>query len=194
METQSQELRKKMENAAKRGIEIAEEFFKTVIKKDKFGNDIKYNFETIEGNGYRFDFFVTATTEYKEYFFVVEVKIRNVDKCKKEWDDIMMEEVKWNAQFQYEEKYRPLYFSLENPLGNKNVPLSVSIFDLKKIRPHLGEIQYNTTWATKKSVNAVENEESEYEEKNTDVLPKKNKELNRYFEWDEKEQIFVMPL
>lgn len=193
METQSQELRKKMENADKRGIEIAEEFFKTVIKKDKFGNDIKYNFKTIEGNGYRFDFFVTATTEYKEYFFVVEVKIRNVDECRKEWDDIMMEEVKWNAQFQYEEKYRPLYFNLENPKDNNKIPLSVSIFDLKKIRSHLGEMRYNRTWAPKRSVKAEENEELEYEWKKTYFFPKKNKELNRYFEWDEKEQIFVMP-
>lgn len=192
METQSQELRKKMEDADKRGIEISKEFFTTILNKDKNGKPIKYNFETIQGTGYRYDFLATATTEDKEYYFVVEVKIRNVDECKREWDDIMMEEVKWDAQFQYDEKYRPLYFNVENPKDNNNIPLSVSIFDLISIRPHLGEMRYNRTWAPKRSVKEKEDEEVEYEWKKTYFLPKFNKEFNRYFKWDEKEQTFVM--
>lgn len=193
METQSQELRKKMEDADKRGIEISKEFFTTILNKDKNGKDIRYNFETIQGTGYRYDFLATATTEDKEYYFVVEVKIRNVDECKREWDDIMMEEVKWDAQFQYDEKYRPLYFNVENPKDNNNIPLSVSIFDLISIRPHLGEMRYNKTWAPKRSVKEKEDEELEYEWKKTYFLPKFNKKFNKYYRWDEKEQTFVMP-
>lgn len=193
METQSQELRKKMEDADKRGIEISKEFFTTILNKDKNGKDIRYNFETIQGTGYRYDFLATATTEDKEYYFVVEVKIRNVDECKREWDDIMMEEVKWDAQFQYDEKYRPLYFNVENPKDNNNIPLSVSIFDLISIRPHLGEMRYNRTWAPKRSVKEKEDEEVEYEWKKTYFLPKFNKKFNKYYKWDEKEQTFVMP-
>ena len=192
METQSQELRKKMEDADKRGIEISKEFFATILNKDKNGKPIKYNFETIRGTGYRYDFLATATTEDKEYYFVVEVKIRNVDECKREWDDIMMEEVKWDAQFQYDEKYRPLYFNVENPKDNNNIPLSVSIFDLISIRPHLGEMRYNRTWAPKRSVKEKEDEELEYEWKKTYFLPKFNKKFNKYYRWDEKEQTFVM--
>lgn len=186
METQSQEQR--MKKADNKGIRVAERFFKNILNKDKYGNDINYNFETIEGTGYRFDFLVTATTEYKDYYFVVEVKLRNTDKCKKEWDDVMMEEDKWNAQFQYDEKYLPLYFSLENPKGNKNVPLSVSIFNLKKIRPHLGEMRQGYGWFPEKS----ETDEIINVWKKVFYFPKYNKELNNYYRWAEKEQIFVM--
>lgn len=182
------EERERMEKADNKGIVMAEEFFETVINKDKFGNDIRYNFETIEGTGHRFDFFVTATTEYKEYYFVVEVKKRYVDKCKKEWDDIMMEKVKWNAQFQYDEKYRPLYFNFEDPKDNKNVSPSVSIFDLKKIRPHIGEMRQGYDWFPEKT----ETEEKVKVKKDVYFLPKFNKEYNRYFKWDAKEQTFVM--
>lgn len=192
METRSQELKKKMEDADKRGIEISKDFFTTILNKDKNGKPIEYNFETIEGTGYRFDFLVTATTEDKEYYFVVEVKIRNVDECKKEWDDIMMEEVKWDAQFQYDAKYRPLYFNVENPKDNNKIPLSVSIFDLISIRGHLGEMRYNKTWAPKRSVKENEDEELEYEWKKTYFLPKFNKRYNKYYRWDADEQTFVM--
>lgn len=186
METQSQEQR--MKKADNKGIVMAEEFFETILNKDKFGNDIRYNFETIEGTGYRFDFFVTATTEYKEYYFVVEVKKRYVDKCKKEWDDIMMEKVKWNAQFQYDEKYRPLYFNFEDPKDNKNVSPSVSIFDLKKIRPYIGEMRQGPDWFPDKT----EAEKKVKVKKDVYFLPKFNKEFNRYFRWDADEQTFVM--
>ena len=192
MDTQFQDdEREIMEEADKTGIEMAEEFFTTVLKKDKFGNDISYNFETIEGDGYRFDFFVTATTENKEYYFVVEVKRRFVDKCRKEWDDIMMEKVKWNAQFQYDKKYRPLYFNFEDPKGNKNVPPSVSIFDLISIRGHLGEMRqdddndFPQKTATKKPKVKVK--------KDVYYFPKFNKKYNRYFRWDAREQTYVMP-
>lgn len=189
MEKQFQDERERMEKADKTGIEMAEEFFTTVLKKDKFGNDFSYNFETIEGDGYRFDFFVTATTENKEYYYVVEVKKRFVDKCKKEWDDIMMEKVKWNAQFQYDAKYRPLYFNFEVPKGNKNVPPSVSIFDLISIRDHLGEMRQGSDWfpdktETKKKVKVL---------KDVYYFPKFNKRYNRYFKWDAREQTYVMP-
>lgn len=191
METQSQHLNNLMENADNKGIHVAERFFEKILSKDKFGNDIRYNFETIEGTGYRFDFLATAKTDYYEFYFVVEVKLRNTNRCKKEWDDVMMEEDKWNAQFQYEEKYLPLYFSLENPKDNKNVPLSVSIFNLKKIREHLGEMRYTMTYCPERSTR----EEGEKEKKvwkKTYYLPKSNKELNRYYRWEENEQTFVI--
>ena len=189
MEKKFQDEREIMEEADNEGIVEAEEFFTTILNKDKFGNDISYNFETIEGDGYRFDFFVTATTENKEYYFVVEVKKRYVDECKREWDDIMMEKDKWDAQFQYDEKYRPLYFNFVDPKGNKNVPRSVSIFDLKKIRPHLGEMRQGRRWLPKKTKTKKKVKVLKY----VYFFPIDNKELNRYFEWDEKEQIFVMP-
>lgn len=187
MDTQSQEQR--MKKADNKGIVEAEEFFTTVLKKDKFGNDISYNFETIEGTGYRFDFFVTATTENKEYYYVVEVKRRFVDKCKKEWDDIMMEKVKWNAQFQYDKKYRPLYFNFEDPKGNKNVPPSVSIFDLISIRDHLGEMRQGYGWFPEKT----ETDEIINVWKEVYFFPKFNKKLNKYYRWDAREQTYVMP-
>ena len=186
METQSQEQR--MKKADNKGIQVAEEFFETILNKDKFGNDIRYNFETIEGTGHRFDFLATATTDYYEFYFVVEVKLRNVDKCKKEWDDVMMEKDKWNAQFQYDEKYIPLYFSREDPKDNKNVPLSVSIFNLKKIRPHLGEVRQGRGWFPEKT----ETDEIVNVTKDVYFFDKFNKEFNLYFRWDEKEQTFVM--
>lgn len=178
-----------MEEADNEGIVEAEEFFTTVLKKDKFGNDISYNFETIEGDGYRFDFLVTATTEYKEYYFVVEVKKRYVDECKEEWEDIMMEKVKWDAQFQYDEKYRPLYFNFEDPKGNKNVPPSVSIFDLKKIRPHLREMRQGPRWFPQKTKTKKKVKVKKY----VYYFPKFNKKYNRYFRWDENEQTYVIP-
>ena len=187
METQSQEQR--MKKSDKKVIEMAEEFFTTFLKKDKFGNDISYNFETIEGTGYRFDFFVTATTENKEYYYVVEVKRRFTDKCKEEWEDIMMEKVKWDAQFQYDKKYRPLYFNFVDPKGNKNVPRSVSIFDLKKIEPHLGEMRQGFRWLPDKT----ETNQKVKVRKKVYFFPIDNKEFNRYFEWDENEQTYVMP-
>ena len=180
-----------MEEADNEGIVEAEEFFTTILNKDKFGNDIRYNFETIEGTGYRFDFLVTATTEYKEYYFVVEVKKRYVDECKREWDDIMMEKDKWYAQFQYDEKYRPLYFNFEDPKDNKNVPPSVSIFDLKKIRPHLGEMRQGRGWFPKKT--KTKKKEKVKVLKDVYFLPKFNKEFNRYYRWDAREQTYVMP-
>ena len=186
MKIQSQEQR--MKKADNKGIRVAERFFEKVLKKDKFGNDIRYNFETIEGNGYRFDFLATATTDYYEFYFVVEVKLRNTDKCKKEWDDVMMEKDKWDAQFQYDEKYLPLYFSLEDPKDNKNVPLSVSIFNLKKIRPHLGEVRQGRGWFPEKT----ETDEIVNVTKDVYFFDKFNKEYNRYFRWDEKGQTFVM--
>ena len=190
MNTQSQDdEREIMEEADNEGIVEAEEFFTTILNKDKFGNDINYNFETIEGNGYRFDFLVTATTEYKEYYFVVEVKKRYVDECKREWDDIMMEKDKWNTQFQYDEKYRPLYFNFEDPKDNKNVPRSVSIFNLKKIRPHLGEMRQGQGWFPEKT----ETNEIVKVLKDVYFLDKFNKEFNRYFRWDAREQTYVMP-
>lgn len=187
METQSQEQR--MKKSDNKGIEMAEEFFETILNKDKFGNDISYNFETIEGTGYRFDFLVTATTENKEYYFVVEVKRRFADKCKEEWADIMMEKVKWNAQFQYDEKYRPLYFNFVDPKGNKNVPRSVSIFDLKKIRPHLGEMRQGLRWLP----DETETDTIVYVWKEVYFFPTDNKEFNRYYRWDAREQTYVMP-
>ena len=186
METQSQEQR--MKKADNKGIQVAEEFFKTILNKDKFGNDIRYNFETIQGTGHRFDFLATATTDYYEFYFVVEVKLRNTDKCKKEWDDVMMEKDKWNAQFQYDEKYIPLYFSLEDPKDNKNVPRSVSIFNLKKIRPHLGEMRQGQGWFPEKT----ETNEIVKVLKDVYFLDKFNKEFNRYFRWDAREQTYVM--
>lgn len=183
------EERERMEKADNTGIEMAEEFFETVLNKDKFGNDISYNFEKIEGTGYRFDFFVTATTVNKEYYFVVEVKRRYVDRCKREWDDIMMEKVKWDAQFQYEEKYRPLYFNFEDPKGNKNVPRSVSIFDLKKIRPRLREMRQNPNYDFPQKT-ATEAPKVKVK-KDAYFFDKFNNDYNRYYRWDEREQIYV---
>ena len=191
METQSQDEREIMEEADNEGIVEAEEFFTTILNKDKFGNDIKYNFETIEGNGYRFDFLVTATTEYKEYYFAVEVKKRYVDECKREWDDIMMEKVKWDAQFQYDETYRTPNSNFEEPKDNKNVPRSVSIFDLKKIRPHRGEMRQGRGWFPQKT--KTKKKEKVKVLKDVYFLPKFNKEFNRYYRWDAREQTYVMP-
>ena len=53
-----------MKKADNKGIQVAERFFKDVLNKDKFGNDIRYNFETIEGTGYRFDFLATVSFGY----------------------------------------------------------------------------------------------------------------------------------
>lgn len=176
-----------MKKADKKGIVMAEEFFETILSKDKFGNDIRYNFETIEGSGYRFDFLATATTDYYEFYFVVEVKLRNVDKCKKEWDDVMMEKDKWNAQFQYDEKYIPLYFSLEDPKDNKNVPYSISIFNLKKIRPRLKDMRQGQGWFPEKT----ETDEIVKVLKDVYFFDKFNNDYNRYYRWDEREQIYV---
>lgn len=190
MEKQFQDERERMEKADKEAYEMAVRFFTKFRDKDKNGKPIEYNFERIEGTGYRYDMYITATTPTDVSYYVVEIKARKVNECKREWDDVMIEEDKWNAQFQYDDKFQPLYFSLENPLGNKNVPLSVSIFDLKKIRPHLGEMRRGHDYFPKKTETANKVKVI----KDVFYLPKYNKELNDYYRWDVKGQTFVMPL
>lgn len=73
------EERERMEKADKEAYEMAVRFFTKFRDKDKNGKPIEYNFERIEGTGYRYDMYITATTPTDVTYYVVEIKARKVN-------------------------------------------------------------------------------------------------------------------
>lgn len=165
----------------------AEAVFQNLLKLDNSGNTVEYNFADINQhkNQYenRYDMYVTARTESWEKYYVVEVKIRQT-KGNVEYPDMLIEEDKWEAQYNYP-NYLPIYLNFEyTPDGG----IIINLFNLRKFREDYDKLRGREDKYNKCSARPEQGKKI----KKVKFLPKNNK--TKYntitIKWDASENTF----